>query len=83
LGTIVAPPGASPEAAAIEAGYVVLSTYFPASGATLYADRTASLAAIPDGQSKIDGIATGDTAAEKGLTGCLGDVFRGRFPNMP
>ena len=63
LGTITAPPGASPEAAAIEAAYVVLSTYFPASGATLYADRTASLAAIPDGQSKIDGIATGDTAA--------------------
>ena len=57
------PPGASPEAAAIEAAYVVPSTYFPASGATLYGDRTASLATIPDGQSKIDGIATGDTAA--------------------
>jgi hypothetical protein len=63
LGTIVAPPGASAEAAAIEAAYVVLSTYFPASGATLYATRTASLASIPDGQSKIDGIATGDAAA--------------------
>ena len=63
LGTIVAPPGASAEAAAIEAAYAVLSTYFPASGATLYADRTASLASIPAGQSKIDGIATGDAAA--------------------
>ena len=31
LGTIIAPPDASPEAAAIEAAYRVLSTYFPAS----------------------------------------------------
>ena len=68
LGTIVAPPGASAEAATIEAAYVVLSTYFPASGATLYAARTASLASIPDGQSKIDGIATGDAAASAMIT---------------
>jgi hypothetical protein len=33
------------------------------SGATLFAARTASLGSIPDGQSKIDGIATGDAAA--------------------
>ena len=63
LGTITAPPGASAEAAAIEAAYQVLNTYFPASQATLYADRTNSLASIPDGQAKIDGIATGDAAA--------------------
>jgi hypothetical protein len=63
LGTITAPPGASPEAAAIEAAYQVLSTYFPASQAALYADRTNSLVSITDGQPKIDGIATGDAAA--------------------
>src|SRR6266498_723782 len=63
LGTTIAPPGASAEAAAIEAGYQVLSAYFPASQATLDADRTNSLASIPDGQGKIDGIATGDAAA--------------------
>jgi hypothetical protein len=63
LGTITAPPGASAEAAAIEAAYQVLSTYFPASQATLYADRNNSLASIPDGQAKNDGIATGDAAA--------------------
>jgi hypothetical protein len=65
LGTITAPPGASAEAAAIEAAYQVLSTYFPASAsqATLDADRKNSLASIPDGQAKIDGIATGDAAA--------------------
>jgi hypothetical protein len=63
LGTITAPRGASAEAAAIEAAYHVLCTYFPASHATLDADRTNSLASIPDGQAKIDGIATGDAAA--------------------
>jgi hypothetical protein len=63
LGTITAPRGASAEAAAVEAAYQVLSAYFPASQAALYADRTNSLASIPDGEPKIDGIATGDAAA--------------------
>jgi hypothetical protein len=63
LGTITAPSGASAEAAAIEAAYQVLSTYFPASQPTLDVDRANSLASIPDGQAKDDGIATGDAAA--------------------
>src|SRR5450755_4407982 len=63
LGTIIAPKDASPEAAAIEAAYLVLSTYFPASQSDLEADRTNSLASIPDGQAKTDGIYTGDAAA--------------------
>ena len=63
LGTIVAPHGASPDAAAIQAAYRVLSTYFPASAATLGAARANSLGLIPDGQAKTDGIATGDSAA--------------------
>src|SRR5450755_2099336 len=63
LGTITAPPDASPDAAATEAAYLVLSTYFPASQAALYADRTTSLLTIPDGPAKLDGIATGDAAA--------------------
>ena len=63
LGTIVAPPGASARAAAIQAAYRVLSTYFPASAPTLDADRANSLMSIPDGQAKIDGIATGEAAA--------------------
>lgn len=66
LGTITAPPHASAEAAAIEAAYTVLSTYFknPASQAALSADRTASLASIPDNQARIDGMTTGDAAAQ-------------------
>jgi hypothetical protein len=63
LGTIVAPPGASADAAAIQAAYRVLSTYFPASASTLDAERANSLASIPDGQAKNDGIATGEAAA--------------------
>lgn len=63
LGTITAPPDASPEAAAIEAAYEVLSAYFPASQPTLSAARTSSLASIADGQAKTDGIKTGDAAA--------------------
>ncbi|RSL19088.1 PAP2 superfamily protein [Edaphobacter aggregans] len=63
LGTIVAPAGACPEASAIQAAYRVLSTYFPASASTLLTARANSLALIPDGQAKSDGIATGDAAA--------------------
>ena len=47
LGTIVAPRGASADAAAIEAAYRVLSTYFPASAPMLDAARANSLALIP------------------------------------
>jgi membrane-associated phospholipid phosphatase len=63
LGTIVSPPGASPEAAAIQAAYRILVTYFPASQPALDIDRANSLAHISDGQAKDDGIATGDAAA--------------------
>jgi len=63
LGTIEAPSDASAEAAVIQAAYRVLSNYFPASASTLDAERANSLAQIPDGQAKNDGIATGEAAA--------------------
>jgi hypothetical protein len=63
LGSIVAPHGASADAAAIQAAYRVLSTYFPGSASTLLTARANSLALVPDGQAKSDGIATGDAAA--------------------
>jgi hypothetical protein len=63
LGTITAPAGASPDAAAIEAAYQVLIAYFPASQSTLNGDWTNSMQAIPNGQGKTDGIAVGDAAA--------------------
>ncbi len=63
LKTITASPGASPEAAAIEAAYEVLSNYFPASQANLNAAYISWLATIPDGPAKTAGIATGHAAA--------------------
>jgi hypothetical protein len=64
LGTVTAPAGASADAAAVAAAHRVLRTYFSAnSAAALDAARASSLAAIPDGHSKTDGIATGEAAA--------------------
>lgn len=63
LGTIAAPQGASPDAAAIAAAYRTLVTLQPGSATALNAARDASLAAIPDGPGKTDGIAVGEAAA--------------------
>jgi len=61
LGTIAAPPGASAEAAAVAAAHGVLKHYFP--GSDVDVARVSSLAAIPNGQAKDDGIAVGEAAA--------------------
>jgi hypothetical protein len=63
LGTITAPAGASPEAAAISAAYTVLKGYFPANVPSLDAARAISLAAIPGDTAKNRGIAVGEAAA--------------------
>jgi hypothetical protein len=63
LGTIIAPPSASGDVAAIAAAHLVLRTYFPARAAALDASRAGSLAAIPDGPAKDAGIIVGETAA--------------------
>jgi hypothetical protein len=53
------------EAAAVEAAYTVLSTLFASQKATFDAARTTSLAAIADGQAKIDGLTFGKNIADK------------------
>jgi hypothetical protein len=64
LGTIVAPAGASPSAAAIAAAHGVLKFYFPGSAAALDSAKAASLAALPDSTAAKDaGVATGEAAA--------------------
>ena len=63
LGFITAPPGASPDAAAIAAAHRTLVGLRPGSAATLDPLRAASLAAIADGPAKDDGIAVGEAAA--------------------
>ena len=60
----VAAAGASVEAAVVVAAHRTIVTYFPAAAATLDATRDSDLAAIPDGQSKTDGIALGTAAAD-------------------
>jgi hypothetical protein len=73
LGTINAPSGASPEAAAVAAAHDVLRNYFPGSAASLDAAEASSLAAIPDGQAKADGIAVGQAAAAAMIAARAGD----------
>lgn len=57
-----APAGASARAAAVAAAHQVLATYAP--HAQLDAAYSTSLAQIPDGQSKTDGLAYGTRVAE-------------------
>ncbi len=57
------PSTASPEAAAVTAAHRVLLTYFPASQAPLDTAYAASLARIPDGTAKRQGVAFGERAA--------------------
>jgi hypothetical protein len=60
---IVAPAGASPEAAAIAAAYYTLSNYLPDQSAYLATQYAASLAALPDDSGKTLGIQVGHDAA--------------------
>ena len=53
LGTIVAPAGASEQAAAVAAAHAALKFYLPASAAALDAARASSLASIPEGPARL------------------------------
>jgi hypothetical protein len=63
LGSVTAPPGASPEAAAVAAAHRALASLHPDQAASLDAHRVASLAAIADGSAKDAGLAVGEAAA--------------------
>lgn len=62
---VKAPAGASQEAAAAASAHAVLIWLFPAQKAVLDAALTASLAKVPDGVAKDDGVALGKQVAEK------------------
>ena len=83
LGTITAPPGASPDAAAIAAAYRTLVTLRPGSAAALDAARAQSLAAIPDGPAKDAGIAAGEAAAAAMLLLRANDGWDAVVPYTP
>lgn len=62
---LVAPPASSAgsaDTAAIAAAHAVLRALVPAAAPTLDAARAATLAAIPDGPSKLEGLAVGEAA---------------------
>ncbi|MDX6621757.1 MAG: hypothetical protein QOK36_4143 [Gaiellales bacterium] len=61
--SLFAPPGASAAAAVAAAAHDVLAYHFPAQQTTLDSLYATSLAGIPDGQAKTDGIAVGRAAA--------------------
>ncbi len=63
LGTVIAPAGASVEAAAVAAAYRTLITFHPGNAGSLDAARAASLAAIPDGPEEDPGVAAGEAAS--------------------
>ena len=70
---LVVPSGASAEAAAVAAAHAVLVNYFPGNATTLDDQRDASLAAIPDGLPKTNGVAAGVAAAAKLIAERVGD----------
>ena len=83
LGTIAAPAGASPDAAAIAAAHRVLRSLHPDQAAALDASRAASLKAILDGQAKDAGIAVGEAAAAAMLAHRANDGSETQVPYEP
>src|SRR5207249_417383 len=71
--SVKAAAGASQDAAVIVAAHDVLMHYFPLQQSTLDAAEVTSLAAIPDGESKTDGIAVGVAVAAQWLAIRAGD----------
>jgi hypothetical protein len=70
---IDAPPGASLDAAVVEAAYRTLRNYFPEQAATLDAFHAEALALIPDGIAKDEGQAVGLAAADAIISLRTGD----------
>lgn len=80
---IKAPAGASVEAAAAAAAHAVLSRLTPSQNAALTVAIERSLAQIPSGQSKIDGINVGTEVAEKMLALRRQDGWDGKASYTP
>jgi len=83
LGSVSAPAGASPEAAAIAAAHRVLVALLPDQTESLNARRATSLAALPDGAAKTGGIAVGEAAAVAMLAKRANDGIDADVPYTP
>lgn len=73
LGFVAAPAGSSKEAAAAVAAHDVLAHTYPSRTAIFDAELATSLAAIPDGPAKTNGIAVGHAAAGECVASRVGD----------
>jgi hypothetical protein len=72
-----APAGASPEAAVVAAAHAILVHYLPDQRQTILDPAyVQSLGTIPDGQSKEDGVATGELVAAALISQRADDGFR-------
>lgn len=81
---VEAPEGASAEAALATAAHRVLVHYLPDQAATILDPAYAeSLATIPDGQAKIDGVATGEQVAGLLIAQRADDGFRATVNYTP
>ncbi len=79
-----APHGASAEAAVAAAAHRVLVHYLPAQAPTILEPAyTASLATIPDGQAKMDGVTTGERVADLLIRQRANDGFRAPVTYTP
>ncbi len=78
-----APRDASKDAAAASAAHDVLSAYFPTHAAALDAALATSLALVPDGQAKTDGINVGQTVAAQWLALRVGDGLEAAIVYTP
>ena len=79
-----APAGASAEAAVAAAAHRILVHYLPAQASTILDPAyAASLATIPDGQAKTDGVAVGEGVAALLIAERAGDGFRAPVTYTP
>ena len=79
-----APDGASPEAAVVAAAHAILVHYLPEQQATILDPAyVESLATIPDGQAKDDGVATGEEVAGQLISQRADDGFRVNVEYVP
>ena len=82
-GVVAAAPGASADAAAIQAAYRALRQLYPAAATMLDAELATALAALPDDPATLAGIATGEAAALAVLASRVNDGTQSPAGYMP
>lgn len=81
---VAAPEGASPQAAVAAAAHLILAHYLPAQAPTIIDPAYAlSLATIPAGQAKTNGIGVGESVAQLLIAQRSGDGFRAPVTYTP